>query len=885
MSTVEELKAARDIARLKAQRDKARSAYENEEGSTQKPSLLRSAGAGAASSALSGIDFVGDIANWASEKMGKPIVKREDLDAGYEPSISEAMRGLLYGLTQEAGKKSKEIEKSVKTGEDRKADAAFTFANWALPYGKASKLDAIIGGTASGSEYLTEELTGQESEYAQLAGLIPAAGSFLKSLAVGGGNPDAYKQQDKESVADWFNNLFHDKDAAHANIRKNVGEERIGDIADLAEDAGVARAIEGVAKGTKLDSELQQIERARETQQAENLRGLFSEADPQLAQDASRGQLLSRMQEQRLKGEQDVEAAQAWQRDVTTQALTDPRTAALETTGDLRKSLEASAGKQEAQSLKMNRVVNDLKQAEAAVDSGKLPSEASEDFSKAYKTYEDELTTNLTRPAWKEFEETVDIPISGLAKGLGKWLETQAPAQIVKEFMNTPLMRDFAALEDAQAPKDLHYYISTLKKKAVNPNTPDELARLYTLASKSLDDYLKVAGDGDKYEAAKKATVRANQLLGGDHVQGMVQANLPETIGRALFKPQEEGAAVAKNLLPVLDDPDFANPKLIDSLEEYMLSRAADEGITDEFMLKYGEMLDVWRDYRPEFVRKFDEVVKQKGLVEAATTSSENLRKAETEQITESIKKVADEDIASAKRDTQRYTQAAKGSQLKEYMNAPKKTISKALAAEDPSAFKRLQNAFKTKEELESFEAETGNAIVDLFKRKGGLTKSPEEFSRIEGHIENLLGSKSEEAKRVFAQTRAMEQMQKMKNRASSAKYVAEPTKVAEDTAATLGAFAFMGTFNPRNSLLITGFVKRAIARKLHDTDSMQARQAMVDNFASQIMKDPMILVEFEKAAKTGFWRKSLNGLIDRLFNEKQIGLLTGSTAKATNEE
>lgn len=785
---------------------------------------------------LTGAETMGGITN-ASDLATMPDEERAQKAGSMGPW--EAYGSLLASfLRQQAGAERAQVERPIQhrdmgkgaqsSAQDRAADALYTFGEWSLPIGKATKLDPVIGTFAT----LGEQALGEKGE---LAGLLPVGASLVRTgMTATRDAVDKLSKIDMKKITGWFGDQFHDYSSALRALKESVNAGQVGDIADLTRDPGAANIVGGVPRGSPTDVKLNQIEQAVEAQTGELAKGAFKQGDPLAAQEAARQTALARTMEARQAGERGAAEAQAANLRQQEQLLTDPMQVAQDVGGKTGAQLSESLAREQAAQQGLPEAIQAQREAMTRIEPVGSASETSMGLARSIEEQKATLKAGLTEPAWKKFDNSKQIDATQLSDMLREKLLENWSKGDVDQLFGRPELRTLIEMEGKQRPKDMGNIVSRLKKAAADQKTDDSWKGILTDAARSMDDAVSTLGNTKAWTEAKAATVRMKELLGDKPVSRARAKTVPETLGNELFRPKEQGAVTAKAMLETVRDPKFGTPKILDAMEEHILAKAADEGLDDAFLNKYDEFLSSWRTERPEFVSRLEDAVASEQRLSAKAQKIEETQLVEEKKRSELVKAL---NQAKAEKETAkaaRLTKAVEQSQLTAYSKKPKATIEKALLEKEGNQFQALSNAFKSPEDKANFSAQVGEVVQDLAKRPGGLSKNADEYARLQERVKNVVG---DEGMAKLAEVQSREAFQRLKNRAGSAKYRDDPGAVAEDVASSVGVLAFMKAVKVDNALLIGGAVRRTIKKLVRGTKELERERqiaAILDRFITE---------------------------------------------------
>jgi len=726
----------------------------------------------------------------------------------------------------------KNTERLSPKGEDKTLDAAYTAGRWFLPMGKLKVLDLLMPSGAVAGEAIANE-RGVNPVYGELAGgLIPVGGSLLGS-ALRGGKALAEKlsSADEQHIANWFTDSFHNPEQAKEKLASAVASKQVGDIADLTQDPGAANIVGGINKGSRTAVELQQLEKqvADETQRV--LQKAFSEGSTKAAQGFAGARALSKTMEGRKLQEQGAQQAAQKTAELQRQAMTDPLAVAQQLGGKVGHELTQSVMRQDKVQQALPSSLSEYQKAALSVSPVGSMAETSKALESTVATYKKDLVEKLTAPKWKAFDQSKQIDADGVKATILEGLKARNhPTTKIEKLFKRPEMQILDDLVGPQKPMEISSIASDLKKAGSDVKTEDSWKRILGDAGDLIDEAIAKIGDAGAYKEAKDATKLMKTLIGDRVVSNPRVKGTAEELGRALFKPNEAGAVSANALLESFRNKEFSNPEIAKGMEEYILARAADEGLNDSFMANYSDFFNVWRKERPEFVSRLEDYVGKEQKLAAVGSEIEAAQAIEGEARTKILQKAGEAQAAKAGRAGKRLSEAANASQLAKYQKAPHDTIAAALKADTDKPFKALANAFEKDPQAK---ADFSQSVGEALQRMGDLT-AKENWATVQQRLKSVVGK---EGMKNIAEYQLRQDIKRMKAAAGKASY--QGNKVAQDIATSAGVYTLLSAFNSSNKLMLSGLFRRTIKAEMNSL-----KQAQVEKVLDKFITKPETLLE-----------------------------------------
>lgn len=790
----------------------------------------------------------------------------------------------------------------VPKGYSPHADAMFTFSEWATPFGAPKKIDAGMGAVAA----LGQTAFGDKGENLALA--VPAK-SFITSLPSGlRAMLEKLTPKELKELTEWSTGQFHNKQEALDKLRKGVQMGETGDLADLAQDPGAANVLRGVQPGSEAYIKLQNAAKLRALDTSRKVEDAFRHElpddpdfvpKPKAAHDKARQILTGQQQQARLSNYDEQSALRDQNAQVREALLTDPERAPSLLPGaraaDTRQDLQKSLSREAASSQGAEAIVPRLKQSSAAVKPPEIevapgeprtltPGETSARLSNTIEEADARLREEFIDKAWESFHGSENFRLApNTFDRFKRTLINGVPGNFagtargdVEEFMRRE-MQGLKALDmNNVRPVDLHSISSRLKQKMADPNLPRSEKRLVGNATTMIEGLIARASRGaGEYEKAKALTVQSKLALGDKPVQKAMTKD-PEALGGELFVAGPEGAANARNLLATLDQREMMQPKMLEDVEQHILSRldnelaTADDGTS--FLTKYDEFLNEWGKRRPEFTQKIRDYVDTQQVMNSKLLSLDATKEQERALRTKLVDEWQANEAALIKEKGKRVQSALAKSQLEQYSKKPKETIRKALLSEDGEAFSRLSNNFKTPEDKANFAAAVGEIVRDLVS-KGDILTDVELFHRMQRKLKKTMGPRGLE---TFVRLQQEASWQYLKSLSSGVKLQGGKLErsTANDVAETLTVIAALtATKGVANPLVTTNFIRRFFRKAFRGEDKL--REAEAERFLGNLLADPR---EFLKAVdgeiKTGsrfneFYAQYMKKLKDKRVPER----------------
>lgn len=772
-------------------------------------------------------------------------------------------------------------QRAVPKGQNLIADAAFTAGEW----GGLDKSGLVIGPAAAMGEYLG----GAKGE---IAGGMTALAAMLRGQFKAGAPPEikdelrpdpSIPHKERDAVNFVAANV-RDKSQAMRNIREGVKKGEVGSTADLARDPalfGVEQGLDNLGAGS---DRLATLAKDRDIQTLEQVRAPFGQVETAPNQTASEvagegakvrvGQIDEQLADRGLREEDRVFTQLDRQKNINEaqevvrlkQAI-----AARDVERGQQIGLSQARERQAAQDIPERQEA--LNKAQLEVEPAGRPYQTSEQLATDYTTYEKKLKTELQAEGWKQWDSGPHVNVEGMYPEIVEHIEGIVPDtdKVARVLGRTETLKAFKGKKGPQHPKVLSETLSDIKKAIESPDVDKADTRILTLFKMAFEEQMKLRGSAGAYDKGVAASKKMHELLGGKLIADARRKNSPAALGQALLTKGDKGADAARAMLEAnRQGEDFANPKILGNMEEYILAKAQEgpKNIDDTFLEDHSAMLAVWGDERPKFTAKLNTVLEQQQALEA--TSQRAAKVAEDEgKFREVTSKQASEDIqttlplAKEKRVTERKTILRKAADAavkdieKRYSGLQKSNEKSILAkfADKPSIVikdllkredgRRSWNSLRTrmmKDQPEAFKAAIGDEVTKMMTTysdigtKEASASALKELQSVRSRLEDVLNPKeltalTDAAQRTITKT--------MKRKAGQGMSYRQATSEVTNLMASGGAVAALQGLGGTNSLMLMGTVKRFLLKELRGKlDPAKVR------LVERIMTDPQTFLD-----------------------------------------
>lgn len=728
-------------------------------------------------------------------------------------------------------------ERPIPKGVNPLADRLYTLGEWSAPMGLPKKADAMVGLGAT----VGEQAYGEAGEL--IGGLTPLALTLRSKGRLNPAKIELIEPGNKkqaslyEDIAEWLGTQFHDRAAALRNIESSPNT--VGDLADVTKDLGAANVVGGVPGGSRLDAALQELEDFRSAQREEDILKALP-GDPAAAVEEGRKRYLDKATQNRLNAEiQQLNLEEQTTR-LRDELPTAPETVGREMGGAEGRTVLDSVERQlrEEQRLGLPQAIEAAEQAKQSVEPIATMAQTGEMVTESYKELRQHLRDTFELPKWQEWEQSGEIHE---VKEIYEFIEDELAKYPAGEIDATMTMQPFVTLkrladEGVARPQDLSHVASQIKSLTSDQALPSTHKAALATASNVIDELL-MATSGT-YKEAKQATVRMRELLGGDLVSNAQSKQRLEGIMRNIFTQNEAGELGARALLTSLES---GNTQVVKWAEEYILARAAREGLNDDFLYKYEDFLNAWAEDRPDFVSRLKDVVSKEGDVAAKRQVLKAVEQAEFGKRDEALSKWRSTKEANIKQAQQRTAKGFQKSQLSQYLKEDTRadTVRKALTAPSDATFARLAQSFRTEEGKRGFAQEVAQVLKDMASRPGGI-QGEISANKLIDRVRTHFGDEGIAQLEKVLQEEAWE---RIKSRAGSARYKpAEITSMKRDMIETMSAILGM-KLTGANPLIVGAALRRAVRRALPVLDTA-AQARFIEKAMTEFLTNPEALAK-----------------------------------------
>lgn len=674
---------------------------------------------------------------------------------------------------------SKGTARAIPKGESVLADALRTGTEWGagLLTNPAKKLPDILAGTGAA---IGEQIGGETGE--MIGGISGMLGGTKRARK----EPKTPSATSEERAINFIMENADNPNVAIANLRLAQEQGEIGSLAELTKDRGIFNVESAAQKGSKLQSDLDDITQLRGEQIIEEVGKPFgSGGDAAKIASARKTELqepiLAQKQQAIAEGEQILPRAQA--------KVTQAEEAAQKATGDISPTVE--------------------------------PSEASKQLSDTYSKAEADFIKQTEKPAWKDFSDGENLNVDDvkdiLKTDLDQLSKTEANILNQKFGAQVNLVRDW---DKTVAPDEVHTVVSQIK--AINNNAKqnndfDNANRLLAKMGDSLETSLKELGSKSKYDNAVSVSKEKFDRFSPSRVGKERGKFEPETFARRLLD-KNEGGAVVGDLIKAAD-----SPYITKKAEQYIKSIAKKDGVDDAFLKGYDELLNRF----PTLKTQLHQVKK----------TQDNLAEAQKGVLPKTI------EAAKAKVKTDADT-AAKGLsksvsnlQINKFKQDKVKFLDNALkgSAEDLTKLNRQMG--RVDGGKEALKASIKDRVINkITVGKDGKQTVPfgaiDEFSKVKG---NLIESGILTVDEVADIDKALEKASISGLRRKAAVQKADSATTAlTDIASSVGALAALALLPASNQLMVAGTFRRLLKNKLEsktvDKKTIEALNDMIIN-------------------------------------------------------
>ena len=672
--------------------------------------------------------------------------------------------------------KQRGTARAVPEGENALLDAGRTGLEWASggAFTKGSKVpDLMMGGGAALGEYVggdTGEVIGG-----------------ITGLLAGGKNPRRSKAEKVDAkTVDFMRENAENFDGAMYNLQRAIDNGETGTLADLTKDRGIFNVeTDAVAKGSNADWGVRGIRGERNEQIVDEASGVFGSGD------SSRLTPLAAQREMQLS--QQGRSAVARQLDSeTTQISAQPEFASV---------LPKAQAELTSASDRASAALDDV-----AIPS--KPSQASADFSDEYARSEKAFDSNILKPAWEKFSggkkiATADVTAM-LKADLDKLNKVEADILNQKFGSQISLIRGFGK---TVAPDEVQTVVSQIKainRNARKANDYDNANRLLEKLGGSLENSIMKLGNSDDYTAALAATQEKFNRFAPTRIGEARGLNEPRTFGQRTLDINEGGAEVGALIRQSND------PNIVGRAEDYIKSIAGKNGVDQNFLDNYDELLDSFPDLKQRLnaVKSTqDELVSAQKGIDAATATDAKSQTLLTKTLG-AAQKTADKKATGL-------SNSVGNLQLSKLREAPKAFLDKALKGESADLEKLSRQMGRVDGGTDALRAAVRDRFVNSIKDKQGVVTTGK-VADFHTNKRNLVSSGILTKDEVAQIERVLERVNVTGlSKTAGARKTEQADGAMVDILASGGSVVALGVLPAQNQLLLAGTVRRLLKNQL----------------------------------------------------------------------
>lgn len=744
--------------------------------------------------ARTGSDVVAGVNQAAVDLLGMPKM-------GYNALVQSLGLG---DLTVEAGAKDIPligdfIDRATRRQvEDPNAvqDMLRTGAEWGAGglVTKGSKVPDIASGVGAA---IGEQIGGDTGEMVGgIAGLFSGRPAELFSAGARNAKP---KGIDETTRAFILANA-HNPERAIANIESAIANGEVGNLAELSRDQGIFNVVDkATVQGSEFASDLNTLAQARNQQIIDESAGVFGAGD---ATEAER--LAAQRQTELQTGARQRTNAQLEQE--TQQLQADPQ---FQPT--LPQATQRLNVAREAERAAREQVTSDMK-----------PSQASTRFADTYSAEEAAFKQDFVDPQWEKFSEGADINGAEFKKIAERELANinKTDADILEQKFGGQL-RLIRNLGDDIQPDQIHSVISQMK--AINRNA--RVNNDYTPANRLLDQTinameagLRELGDKGAYDEAVRLTTEQFKRFQPTRVGEARGVREDATLGARLLDRNEGGFEVGRLI------NNSGSPAIRAEAQEYIRSIATRDGIDENFMRNYDELLDAFPQLKGDLQRAKQA---QDELAGAATGVSDAM-KADAKSATALTKAV---EKAQTKAGTRRagLNKTISNLELSNFRDNPAKFLDAAIKGGSDTLSKLSRQLGRVEGGTDALRSAVRDRFVANLTDKGG-TVTANKVAEFNANKRNLINAGILSRDEVMQIEDVLERVN-VSGLAKTAglRKTAEADDIIADVLSSGAAIAALQVLPASNQLMLGGAVRRVTRRLLGGKQSgATASQAKV---------------------------------------------------------